>query len=245
MFSRFDEDGVLLFLLAAGGLATRRFVDIGCGSACANSNVANVIFNWGFWGLGLDGNSEAIAAASALHNCHPATCEAPSKFISAMVGKDNINTLVREAGMEGEVDVLSIDIDGHDYWVWAALDGVQPRIVVVEAHIEFGRRSSVAPYDESYVYTGKHPEYHGASPAATAKPAARKGYTLVGANIYGFNTFYMRNDILPAWLRKWTVEDVPQHPRNRECETLVEPIKDGPMFTPDKGGSHGGANRCR
>ena len=149
--SQFDEDGLLLYLLAITGIKTRRFVDIGCGDAGLNSNVANLLFNWGYFGVGIDGSPEAVERAKKLHAGHPDTWAYPSRFVCGMVKRETINDLLAEAGATGEVDVLSIDIDGNDYWVWDALQVVSPRIVVVETHIEFGLESIVVPYDPAYV----------------------------------------------------------------------------------------------
>jgi hypothetical protein len=67
-----------------------------------------------------------------------------------------------------------------------------PKVVIIETHIEFGMNDIVVPYDKDYVYPERHPDYHGASPVAMQKLARRKGYRLVGANRYGFNTIYVR-----------------------------------------------------
>ena len=77
--------------------------------------------------------------------------------------------LIAAAGVDEEIDLLSIDIDGNDYWVWKALSATRPKVVIVETHVEFGLRNIVAPYDPEYVYPGKHPQYHGASPVAMAR----------------------------------------------------------------------------
>ncbi|MCX5829848.1 MAG: hypothetical protein NTV58_17915, partial [Deltaproteobacteria bacterium] len=122
--------------------------------------------------------------------------------------------------------LMSMDIDGNDYWIWDALTVVEPRVVIIETHIEFGMNSIVVPYDKDYVHPGKHPEYFSASPGAMEKLARKKGYRLVGANNYGFNTIYIKDgigeDILPAV----SVENILQHPRNKERQKLFEPIKD-------------------
>ncbi len=224
VFSQFDEDGVLLFILAASGMKTKRFLDIGCGDCAINSNVANLVFNWGYSGVGLDGNGSSIVRARKIHERHADTWAYPSRFAEAMIKRENVNGLVREAGLSGEIDVLSVDIDGNDYWIWDALDVVDPRIVIIETHVEFGRRSIVVPYDADYVYPGGNEHYFGASVPAMIKLAKRKGYVPVGSNIYGFNTVYVRADIKPKWLREWTVEDFLSHPRNADRFALVEPI---------------------
>ncbi|MBK9103017.1 MAG: hypothetical protein IPL92_00175 [Saprospiraceae bacterium] len=77
--------------------------------------------------------------------------------------RENINSIVESTGYAGEVDVLSIDIDGNDYWIWDALTVVRPRIVIIETHIIYGDKDIIVPYDPQYVFPGRHPQYHGAS----------------------------------------------------------------------------------
>ncbi|MDX6504515.1 MAG: hypothetical protein QOE29_1640, partial [Gaiellaceae bacterium] len=146
VFSQFDEDGVLLFLLASGGLETRRFVDIGAGDGVWASNCANVALNLGFHGLFVEARSVEVERGRAFYASHPDSRERPPVFVQSFVTREAIDDLVRGAGFEGEIDLLSIDIDGNDYWIWEALTVVSPRLVVVEAHTELGLADSVAPY---------------------------------------------------------------------------------------------------
>lgn len=145
-----------------------------------------------------------------------------------MVTRANINQIISDAGFSGEVDLLSIDIDGNDYWIWDALTCVRPRVVCIETHIEFGYRNIVVPYDENYVYPGVHPDYHGASPVAMVNLARRKGYRLVGANLYGFNTIYVRNDLGVDIIPEVSVEHILRHPRNQERFQRFEAVKHMP-----------------
>ena len=116
----------------------------------------------------------------------------------------------------GGVDLLSIDIDGNDYWIWDALTVVAPRVVIIETHVEFGMHSIVVPYNKDYCYPGKHPEYFSASPVAMEKLGKKKGYRLVGAMNYGFNTIYIKNGIGEGILPEVPVEHILRYPRNAE-----------------------------
>jgi hypothetical protein len=224
-FSHFEEDGKLLFIFAVLGIPSGTFVDLGSSDGI-NSNCANLALNFGWKGLFVDGNGRAIEGGRRYYGRHPDTWAYPPKFAHAMVTRESINGIFADAGMPREIDFLSIDIDGNDYWVWEALEYSSPKVVMIETHIEFGARSIVVPYDKDYVYPGRHPDYHGASVAAMAKLAAKKGYRLVGSNDYGFNTIYVRNgigeDVLPAV----SVESVLSHPRNAERAARFEAIKD-------------------
>jgi hypothetical protein len=225
VYSQFEEDGLILFLLAVLGIKTRSFIDIGAGDGI-NSNCANLAINWGFHGLFIDGNEKNTIRGSQFYQRHPDTWVHPHQFVCAYVKRENINQIIQEAGFIGEVDFVSIDIDGNDYWIWDALEIIQPRIVMIETHVEFGFNNIVVPYDPDYVYPGKHPDYFGASPIAMINLAERKGYRLVGSNLYGFNTIYIRKDESVDKLPTITCEQILSHPRNKERFKLFEPIKD-------------------
>ncbi len=227
IFSQFDEDGIILFLLGVVGIGPAKFVEIGGGDGVWASNCANLALNLGFDGLFIDGNQELINRGLKFYAEQPDTQFYPPRFRHALVTKSNINEILREAEFDGEVDLLSIDIDGNDYWIWEAIECIQPRIVVTETHVEFGQRSIVVPYKEDFMWQpGMNPHYLGASPVAMTKLADRLGYRLVGANRFGFNTFYVRKDLGIDLIPEIDVADLFRHPRNRERMQLFETIKD-------------------
>ncbi|MHB8772528.1 MAG: hypothetical protein ACYC7J_16165 [Syntrophales bacterium] len=226
VYSQFEEDGILLYIFAAIGDVYRTFIDIGSGNGI-NSNCANFAINFGWNGLFIDGNPANIERGRKYYSSNPDTALYPPTFVNAFIQRENINELIVDhTSSTGQVDLMSIDIDGNDYWIWDAITAVEPRVVIIETNIEFGMNSIVVPYDKDYMYPGKHPNYFGASPAAMEKLARRKGYRLVGANNYGFNTIYIKNgigeDVIPAV----SVETILQHPRNREQQKLFVAIKD-------------------
>lgn len=226
VYSQFEEDGILHYIFAAIGTGNKTFIDVGSGDGI-NSNCANFAVNFGWNGLFIDGNPLNIEKGSTYYAKNPDTWAYPPKFAHAFIQRENINELIQKHGFaEKEVDLMSIDIDGNDYWVWDALTVVQPRVVIIETHIEFGMNSIVVPYDKDYMYPGKHPEYHGASPVAMQKLACKKGYRLVGAINYGFNTIYIKNGIGEEILPSVSVESILRHPRNQERQKRFEPIKD-------------------
>jgi hypothetical protein len=224
-FSQFEEDGKLLFIFAVLGISSGTFVDIGAGDGI-NSNCANLALNFGWRGLFIDGNPDNVRRGKEFYSKHPDSWAYPPKFVHELVMRENINDVLRMAAVPADSDLMSIDIDGNDYWVWDAIECIVPKVVIIETHIEFGKRSIVVPYDKNYIYPGKHPDYHGASPAAMAKLANKKGYRLIGSNEYGFNTIYVRRGLGEDFLPEVAVETVLAHPRNSEREMLFNPIKD-------------------
>jgi hypothetical protein len=225
VFSQYEEDGKLLYIFALTGMKNKTFVEIGSDDGI-NSNCANLAFNFGFHGLFLDGNEKAINRGRNFYAKYPHPWMYQPKFRCAKVTAENINTLVSEAGLKGEIGLLSVDVDGNDYWIWKALTVVQPEVVIIETHVEFGMRNIVVPYDPNYSFPGKHPVYHGASAVAMAKLGKEKGYRLVGANDLGFNFIFVRNGLAEKELPEVSVESVLTHPSVKESWARFEPVKD-------------------
>jgi hypothetical protein len=198
VFSQFDEDGIIMFLLGVAEDGPKRVVDLGAGDGVFASNCANLLLNFGYHGVLVDGDAARVAHARAFYAKHPDTIDRPPVISQAFLTQANVNEVIRDAGFEGEVDLLSIDVDGNDYWLWRALDCVSPRFVVVETHPELGREEYVMPYDPDFVWKSAPPGRYGASPAALVALAEDLGYRLVGANVYGFNAFFSRGDVAPA-----------------------------------------------
>ena len=225
VFSQFEEDGLLLFIFSVIGMDNKIFVEFGSDDGI-NSNSANLIFNFGWHGLFIDGNPKSIARGRKFFAKYPHPWMYPPKFVCAMIKRENINQLIQDAGISGEIGLLSIDLDGNDYWVWDAIEVVQPKVVVIETHNEFGFEDIVVPYDPDYFYPGKHPVYHGASPIAMTKLAKQKGYRLVGANDLGFNFIFIKNGIADELIPEVSVESVLQHPSVVEGVLKFQEIKD-------------------
>ncbi|MCH2233480.1 MAG: hypothetical protein MK078_04430 [Crocinitomicaceae bacterium] len=225
VFSQFEEDGLLLFVLTILGMPNKTFLEIGADDG-VNSNCANFYFNFGYHGLFIDGNETAIERGKRFYSKNPHPWMYQPEFLCSKVTAENINDLVSSKGFSGDIDLMSIDIDGNDYYVWKALKTVKPLVVIIETHIEFGYNDIVVPYDANYIYPGKHPDYHGASPVAMVKLAKHKGYRLVGANQRGFNLIFVREGMAEKELPEVTVESILQHPSAIKAQERFEAIKD-------------------
>jgi len=122
----------------------------------------------------------------------------PVKIVNHFITKENINKIFEENDMTGEIDLLSIDIDGNDYWIWKAINVVKPRVVVIEYNSAFGNKSITIKYDSNFRRSIKHKTslYFGASLSALTKLAKEKGYILVGRCSEGVNAFFVRKDVV-------------------------------------------------
>jgi len=224
VFSQFEEDGKLLFIFSIIGMNRKTFVEIGSDDG-VNSNSANLYFNFAWHGLFIDSNSESIKRGIKFFNKYPHPWYYKPNFICSKVTRENVNELIEGAGYSGEIGLLSIDIDGNDYWVWDAITIIDPQVVIIETHNEFGLNNIVVPYDPEYSYPGKHPIYHGASPVAMTKLANKKGYRLVGSNELGFNFIFIKNGLADKEIPEVTVDSVLTHPSLEEGYKKFEEIK--------------------
>ena len=109
--------------------------------------------------------------------------------------------------------------------VWKAIECIQPRIVIIETHVEFGSNNVIVPYDPDYCHPGKHPHYFGASPTAMINLGRAKGYRLVGTNLYGFNFIYVRDGDGEQQVPEISLKEALAHPRNAERARLFEEIR--------------------
>lgn len=225
VFSQFEEDGLLLFLFSLIGEGSKTFIEIGANDGI-NSNCSNLAIHFGWSGLFFEGDSRLIKRGEKFYSKIPTPYHPKPKYIQAIIKRENINQLIEKAGLSGEIELLSIDIDGNDYWVWDALTTVQPKVVVIETHTEFGTENIVVPYDPDYMYPGKHPIYHGASVVAMNKLAEKKGYRLIGASDLGINQIYIRKDLLLEELPTVTPESTLWHPKAKAGQVKFLEIKD-------------------
>jgi hypothetical protein len=115
------------------------------------------------------------------------------EFITA----ENIETLFEKYSVPPEFDLLSIDIDGNDYWVWKAIQNFHPRVVIMEYNANKGPNLSVTiPYDPAFRWDGS--DYQGASLKALEKLGREKGYTLVATDPCGVNAFFVLAPLVPG-----------------------------------------------
>jgi hypothetical protein len=229
VFSQFEEDGLLLYLFSLIGEGSKTFIEIGSNDGI-NSNCSNLAIHFGWSGLFFEGDEKLIKRGRKFYSKIPTPYHPKPKYVLAIIKAENINQLIEQNGLKGDIELLSIDIDGNDYWVWDALTVVKPKVVVIETHTEFGTKNIVVPYDPDYMYPGKHPVYHGASVVAMNKLAQRKGYRLVGANDLGINQIYVREDLLLNEVPTVTPESTLWHPIAKKGHEKFREIKDWPYL---------------
>ncbi len=198
IFSQNGEDGILLYLFSMIGTPTRRFVELGIGDG-RQCNTANLSINFGWNGLLVDAKAQNVSAARKYYQQNLGERAADVRILHTRASMENINEALKNNGFVGEIDLLSIDIDGNDYWLWQAIEVISPRIVVIEYNASFGNTKPITiHYDPDFSLSRAHPSgfYYGASLPALAKLAEKKGYVLLGCETAGVNAFFGRKDVL-------------------------------------------------
>jgi hypothetical protein len=196
VFSQFGEDGIIQYLTRRSEVPStlRTFVEFGVNDY-REANTRFLLINDNWRGLIMDSSNPNMAAvrASPLYWKYDLTAKA------VFIDRDNINDLITEAGFAGKIGLLSIDIDGNDYWVWERISAVDPIIIIVEYNSLFGAsRAVTVPYDACFDRGRAHYShlYWGSSLRALELLGDRKGYALVGSNSAGNNAFFVKKDHL-------------------------------------------------
>ena len=187
VFSQNGEDGILVEIFRRIGITNKIFAEfwVQDGTECCTRNLLE---NAGWSGMWIDSSSQYVDKARRMFS------HLPINVIESFLTAENIVPLFRDAGLPEEFDLMVIDVDGNDYWMWHALaDHFRPRVVVTEFNGTFGPEEEwIIPYDSSHLYDGT--AYFGASLASFVKFAHRHGYSLVGCDSMGVNAFFIRDN---------------------------------------------------
>jgi hypothetical protein len=191
VYSQSDEDGIIQEIFRRIGTANQTFVEFGVetGIEC---NTAKLLIE-GWRGLWLDGSVQYVAMIEKAFQSFLADHKLKVKHANVTV--ENINELLNDAGMTGDIDLLSIDIDYNDYWVWKAINAIKPRVVVIEYNATLRPPMSLTvPYDPTQRWDTRT-NYFGASLEALVKLGQSMGYRIVGCNFCGANAFFVRQEL--------------------------------------------------
>lgn len=192
VFSQWGEDGIIQYLISRIAIENKIFVEFGV-QDYSESNTRFLMINDNWTGLVIDSNLESIKHIRSQEYYWKWDLTAVCDFVTV----ENINDLIKKTGIIGSIGILSIDIDGNDYWVWNAISAVSPQIVIVEYNSSFGNEHTVTiPYQPDFSREKAHFShlYWGASLPAFCGLASQKGYIYVGSNSAGSNAFFVRKD---------------------------------------------------
>jgi len=204
VFSEHREDGIIQYLIQRVLIKNKAFVEFGVGDY-RESNTRFLLMNDRWKGLVMEGEKKLVSRIRSydFYWRHNLTA------IQAFVTRENINGLLKFHGFTGDIGLLSIDVDGNDYWIWEAMTEVRPRIVICEYNSVFGKNHAVTiPYDANFNRTKAHYSnlFFGASLKALCLLAEKKKYKFAGVDSSGTNAFFVRNDAAQQ-IRRSTCEE--------------------------------------
>jgi hypothetical protein len=184
-FSQSGEDGVLQAIFSIIEPTSRYAVEFGCGDGVTLSNTRNLLINHGWSGLMMDGDHEKILYAKKLYENLPRV-----KVVEAWVYPGNIETLFDQHGVPADVDLVSIDIDSNDYYIWRVMHDYRPKVVVIEYNAGFAPPQKAVVQFHPMNYWDES-DYFGASIQSLYELGKKKGYELVHATSLGLNLFFV------------------------------------------------------
>ncbi|MBN8823490.1 MULTISPECIES: hypothetical protein [unclassified Spirosoma] len=213
VFSQFGDDGIIQYLISRVKPRVDTFIEFGV-EDYEEANTRFLLLNDNWKGLIIDGSSFFIDAIKASSFFWRYSLKAIASFVTA----ENINQLLLSSGLTGQIGLLSIDVDGNDYWIWKAITVVEADIVVIEYNSVFGAERAISvPYKPDFVREQAHYSYlyFGASLPALYNLAIEKGYAFVGCNQAGNNAYFVKREKLNG-IAELSVEEGYVYSRFRE-----------------------------
>ena len=193
LHSQNGEDGIIRYIFSVIGFESRYFVEFGFGAHQCNS--LRLLLHESFEGLLMDGSEEQCR----IFNLSCKKMQLNSVLaVNAFIDVTNLQKLIVLNDVPDQIDFLSIDVDGNDYWLWEILDCINPRVVCIEYNSGIGPDYSWStPYSADFERFSAHPSgfFAGASLKALESLGQRKGYRLVACDSTGTNAFFIRKDI--------------------------------------------------
>jgi hypothetical protein len=195
-FSQFGEDGIIRYITDNINISRKFFVEIGVENYEEANTRLLLEYNW--TGLVIESNKDYCQHIVQQEYYYKNSLICLNEFVR----EDNINKILIEKNILGKIGLLSIDIDGNDFWIWKKIDVIDPDIVVIEYNSRFAENSVTIPYDSDFIRGKKfHKVYYGASLNALYKLGLSKGYSLVGTNSNGNNAFFVKKELLNSKIK--------------------------------------------
>ena len=191
VYSQNDEDGYISEIFRRIGITNKCFIEFGV-EIGMETNTHYLLFQ-GWNGLWIEGSKQYSEIASSIF-ARPVK-EKRLRIINDFITAENINELISVKGeITGEIDLLSVDIDGNDYWVWKAISCVSPRVVIIEYNAKFPPPVQwIMPYNPEHTWDSD--DYFSASLQSLQMLGEDLGYQLVGTSMSGVNAFFVRKDL--------------------------------------------------
>ena len=194
VFSQWGEDGIIDWVIKKFPNIPKSFLEIGT-QDYKESNTRFLLINKNWDGFLIEGNDKEVKKIKSQRIYWKHQLKVKNEFIT----KENINNVIKKLNVPKKLGLLSLDIDGVDYWILKKLSILEPSIVICEYNSLYGLNKSITvPYKKDFDRSKEHYSnlYYGASIKAFIDLMKTKKYFLLGTNTAGNNAFFMRNNFL-------------------------------------------------
>jgi hypothetical protein len=186
-WSQNDEDGIIEEIFRRIGESSRTFMEIGVEDGLENNSL--LLLHKGWRGMWVEASQRHGASIRANF---PEWLQSGQLVLkNQFATTDNINELLAE--LPADLDLLSVDVDGSDYYLLEAIGAARPRVIVVEYNGKFPPGVRAVVPSKKFAWQGN--DYFGSSLSSLTALLEGKGYRLVGCNITGANAFFVRADV--------------------------------------------------
>ena len=192
IFSQWGDDGIIQYLINLVPISNRLFVEFGV-EDYRESNTRFLLMNNNWKGLIIDGSRSNMERVRKSNLYWKYDLTAVGQFVT----RENVNSIFVDHAFVGPIGILSIDVDGNDYWIWEAISVIDPDIVIVEYNSVFGNEHAITvPYHAAFDRTKAHYSnlYWGVSLKGLTYLSEKKGYAFVGCNSNGNNAYFVKKN---------------------------------------------------
>jgi hypothetical protein len=214
IFSQWGDDGIIDYLINNLDIKNKSFIEFGV-QDYTECNTKFLLMNKNWKGLIID---EAENLINKIKNSD-IYWRFDLTAIKSFITKNNINNIFKENNFVGQVGLLSIDIDGNDYWIWDSINCVDPEIVIIEYNSRLGFEKAITiPYREDFERKKAHYSniYYGASLKALINLGKKKNYIFIGCNSAGNNAYFIKSNLENSKIKEIKIEQGFVHSKFRE-----------------------------
>ena len=179
VYSQFGEDGIIEKIFEIIGTTSKLAIEFGASNGFSCSNSAN-LWTKDWKGVLIESDANLYTQCCSKVANYP--CIVVHRKVG-VTGKDSLESIVTALNIGSSVDLLSIDVDGDDYYIFQSINELRPRVVICEYN------PSIPAHLDVYSDIGNH---IGCSVAALQRIAREKGYSLIA--ITDSNCFFVLNE---------------------------------------------------
>ena len=205
IFSQWGDDGIIDYLINNLSIKNKSFIEFGV-QDYTECNTKFLLMNKNWRGLIIDESTNFVNKIKNSYIYWRYDLTAIKSFIT----KNNVNNIFKENNFVGPIGILSIDIDGNDYWIWDSINCVDPEIVIIEYNSRLGFEKAITiPYREDFERKKAHYSniYYGASLKALINLGRKKNYIFIGCNSAGNNAYFIKSSLENKKIKEIKIED--------------------------------------